>query len=256
MSVGARSWRVLARMGLQEGVAVVGAFLVYFAIRGAVVDRADEAMARGLKIIDWEKDWGIYHELWMQALILDQYWLIKVVNWVYFWGHMPLIVIVAVWLYSKHRETYRLARNSFLASGAIGLVGYWLFPVAPPRLIEGAGFVDTMALYDRVGYNAQETAAFVNQFAAVPSLHFGWSLLLGFLIGRTGKSALWWVLGAVWPVAMFFSVVMSGNHFIFDAIAGGAVSFAGLGVALWMERLVERRRADRQGGQDTARMPA
>src|SRR6185295_19159269 len=103
--------------------------LIYFVIRGAVVDRAGEAMVRGLNLIKLEQRLHLYHELTMQSWILDHYWLIKLMNWVYFWGHMPLVILAAVWLYVRHRQAYFITRNAFLASGAIGVVIYWLFPV-------------------------------------------------------------------------------------------------------------------------------
>ncbi len=242
-----RLWRITGRVGLHEAVAVVVSFLVYFAIRGSVVGRADEAIVRGIRLIDLERQLGIYRELEMQSWILDSYWLIKAMNWIYFWGHMPLIIVFAVWLYVWHRPTYTLVRNAFLASGAIGVVCYWLFPVAPPRLIPFAGYIDTMAAFDRVGYNAQETKGLLNEFAAVPSLHFGWSLLLGLAVAWVGKRPILWVFGIAWPVAMFFAVVMTGNHFVLDAVLGGVVSFAGLGIAfalVWVRpRLAARLRA-------------
>ncbi|MBA4179813.1 MAG: hypothetical protein C0506_04420 [Anaerolinea sp.] len=231
-----RAWQASAKVGLHELVVVVSAFLVYFLIRGSVVGRAGEAMVRGFNVIELEQQLRIYWELEMQSWILDHYWLIKTMNWIYFWGHMPLVIVIALWLYVGHRDTYRLTRNAFLASGAIGVVIYWAFPVAPPRLVPFAGFIDTMAAFDRVGYNAQETKAFVNPFAAIPSLHFGWSMLLGAVVAYVGKHPLWWLFGAVWPVAMFFAIVMTGNHFIIDAVAGAIVSFAGLGIAWLIER--------------------
>ncbi len=231
-----RIWELSGRLGLHEVVVVVVSFLIYFVIRGAVVDRAGEAMVRGIRLIELEQRWHLYYELEMQSWILDQYWLIKGMNWVYFWGHLPLVIVVAIWLYVWHRKAYFVTRNAFLASGAIGLVLYWLFPVAPPRLIPFAGFIDTMAAFDRVGYNAQEAKAFVNPFAAVPSLHFGWSLLLGVIIGWVSRHPISYAFAIAWPTAMFFSVVMTGNHFILDAVAGAIVCAAGLGIALALAR--------------------
>jgi membrane-associated phospholipid phosphatase len=215
---------------------VVVAFLIYFVIRGAVVDRAGEAMVRSFNLIDLERRLHLYHELELQSWILDHYWLIKTMNWIYFWGHMPLVILVAAWLYIWHRKAYFVTRNAFLASGAIGVVIYWLYPVAPPRLVPFAGFIDTMAAFDRVGYNAQEARAFVNPFAAVPSLHFGWSLLLGVVVAWVSRRPWAYVVAAAWPTAMFFAVVMTGNHFILDAVAGAIVSFAGLGISLAVAR--------------------
>jgi membrane-associated phospholipid phosphatase len=151
---------------------------------------------------------------------------------------MPVVVAFAIWLYFRHRRAYALVRNAFLASGAIAIVIYAAYPVAPPRLLPDAGFIDTMAVYDRVGYQTQESKAFVNPFAAMPSLHFGWSLLLGVMVARVGRRPAWMLAGIAWPIAMFFSIVLTANHWIVDAVAGGVVSFAGLGIAVVIDRRI------------------
>ena len=127
----------------------------------------------------------------------------------------------------RHRP--RAEIEALFASGAIGVVMYAVIPVALPRLILFAGFVDTLAVYDRVGYNAQETRAFVNPYAAIPSLHFGWSLLLGAVACRVSTHNTLRAFGLIWPVAMYFAVVMTANHFIVDAIAGAIVSWSNSG---------------------------
>ncbi len=239
----ARSWRFTQQAGLHEAVVVVVAFLVYFYIRGAVVDRAGEALANGLDVIALERALGVYWELEMQFWILDHYWAIRAMNWIYFWGHMPVIVGFAVYLWLRHRPTYTLIRNAFLASGAIAVVIYALYPVAPPRLIPLAGYVDTMAIFDRVGYQAQEAQAFVNPYAAIPSLHVGWAMLLGGVAAWVGRGhALIVLVGVLWPVAMLFSIVMTANHFLLDAVAGAVVSLAGLGIAYALRRGAPRMR--------------
>jgi hypothetical protein len=172
----------------------------------------------------------------MQSWLIDHSWAVRLFNQIYFWGHMPLVLVIAVWLWVRHRHNYILARNAFLASGAIGIVIYWAVPVAPPRLMPELGIVDTMAVYDRLGYNAQQTKAFVNPYAALPSLHFGWSLLLAAVAGWVGGTRWHWAFGGVWAVAMFVAVVLTGNHFILDAVAGAAVSFLGLLIALLLDR--------------------
>lgn len=232
-----RAWRFTRRTGIQEAVVVVIAFLVYFFIRGAVVDRAGEALSNGLDLIALERAMGIYWEIQWQSWIIDEYWAVRFMNWVYFWGHMPLVIVLAVFLWVWHRSTYGLVRTAFLASGAIGVIIYALYPVAPPRLVPFAGYIDTMAVLDRVGYQAQEAQAFVNPYAAVPSLHFGWSMLLGGAIAWVGRRRLWVVaLGVLWPVLMLFSIVMTANHFIIDAAFGAIVSLAGLAIAEGMRR--------------------
>lgn len=232
-----RFWSFSRRTGLQEAVVVVIAFLVYFFIRGAVVDRAGEALSNGLDLIALERALGFYWEAEWQSWIIGEYWAVRFMNWVYFWGHMPLVIVLAVFLWVWHRSTYGLMRTAFLASGAIGVVIYALYPVAPPRLVPFAGYVDTMAVLDRVGYQAQEAQAFVNPYAAVPSLHFGWSMLLGGAIAWVGRRRAWVVAaGVLWPVLMLFSIVMTANHFIIDAVFGAIVSLAGLAIAEAMRR--------------------
>lgn len=232
-----RSWRFTRRTGIQEAVVVVIAFLVYFFIRGAVVDRAGEALSNGLDLIALERALGFYWEVEWQSWIIDEYWAVRAMNWIYFWGHMPLVVVLAIFLWVWRRSTYSLVRTAFLASGAIGVVIYALYPVAPPRLIPFSGYIDTMAVLDRVGYQAQEAQAFVNPYAAVPSLHFGWSMLLGGAVAWVGRGHAWVVFGGVlWPVLMLFSVVMTANHYIVDAVAGAIVSLAGLAIAEGMRR--------------------
>ena len=233
-----RWWQTADRWGLHELVVVVLAFLLYFFIRGAVADREADAFANARDLIAMEKTFGFYWEGQMQAWVLDSEAWIRVMNWVYFWGHMPLVVAFAIWLYFGNRHAYSLVRNAFLASGAIAIAVYALYPVAPPRLLPDAGFIDTMAIYDRVGYQTQESQAFVNPFAAMPSLHFGWSLLLGAALAWVGRRPGWVLVGTVWPTAMFFSVVLTANHWIIDAAAGAIVSFAGLGVAVVIERRI------------------
>ncbi len=236
-----RAWHLYRGVGLHEVVVVVVSFLLYFLIRGAVVDREAEAIARGLRLLELERDLGMYWELEMQSWILDSYFAIKAMNWIYFWGHMPLVAIFAVWLFAWHRRSYYLVRNAFLISGAIGLLCYALWPLAPPRLIPLAGYVDTMAEYDRIGYQAQELKTFVNPYAAMPSLHFGWSMLIAGVVAWVGRrNPFLVILGVVWPIAMLFAVVVTGNHFILDAVAGAAVCGVGLVLAVWIERLRPR----------------
>lgn len=232
-----RFWRFTRRTGIQEAVVVVIAFLVYFFIRGAVVDRAGEALSNGLDLIALERALGFYWEHEWQSWVIDEYWAVRLMNWIYFWGHMPLVIVLAVFLFVWHRSTYGLMRTAFLASGAIGVVIYALYPVAPPRLVPFSGYIDTMAVLDRVGYQAQEAQAFVNPYAAVPSLHFGWSMLLGGAFAWVGRGHAWIVAGGVlWPVLMLFSIVMTANHYIIDAVFGAIVSLAGLAVADAMRR--------------------
>lgn len=229
-------WDRTGKAGLHEAALVVVAFLIYFLVRGAVIDRADLAFENARRLIDIERSAGLYREATLQSWVIDHYWLVRALNIVYFWGHMPLIIVAAAWLWIGHRSQYVITRNAFLISGAIGVVVYWLVPLAPPRLLPETGLVDTLALYDQASYNAQETRAFVNPYAALPSLHFGWAMLLGGVVAWVAPRREFVVFGIAWPVAMLASIVMTGNHFIADAIAGALVCLVGLAIAQYADR--------------------
>ncbi len=232
--------RVLARhrvfRDLFELTLVGVAFLLYFLVRGSVVDRTGEAVHRAIRIIDLEQKWGFFWELELQTLIMGSKGMVQLFNAIYFWLDFPLIVVVGLWLYFWHRHQYTITRDAILTSGAIALVIYHLFPVAPPRLLPAFGFVDTMAVFSNVNYQAQSTQPFVNPYAAVPSLHVGWALLLMLGIMSATRSKPLWFLAALLPVAQFAAIVLTANHFIFDAIIGVIVSLMGLVIAIMLQR--------------------
>jgi len=212
------------------------AFLLYFVVRGSVVDRTGEAVHRAVRIIDFEQKWGFFWELELQTLIMGSRALIQLFNAIYFWLDFPLIVVVGLWLYFWHRHQYTITRDAILSSGAIALVIYHLFPVAPPRLLPGFGFVDTLEVFNNLSYQAQQNQPFVNPYAAVPSLHVGWALLLTIgIIGATRAKPIWF-LAALLPMAQAAAIVFTANHFIFDAIIGVVVSLMGLVIALMLQR--------------------
>lgn len=127
---------------------------------------------------------------------------------------------------------YSLIRNSFLASGAIALVVFVLFPVAPPRLI-GAGFIDTLQFTVALTY---ANSPGVNEFAAVPSMHVGWNLLLALGIFVAIRNPVARGVALLLPPAMVLSTVVTGNHYLLDAPLGVMTALSGLTIALLIRR--------------------
>ncbi len=146
--------------------------------------------------------------------------------------------MVAAWLVVKRPAAFTLTRNAFLISGAIGVCIFALYPVAPPRLAD-VGVIDTVTLYSH-SYRVLQPPAFVNQYAAVPSLHFGWDLLIGIVLVREARWLPVRAFGAVVPFLMAAAIVVTANHYIFDALAGGAVALTGLALATVLRGLGER----------------
>lgn len=219
---------------VEFGLAAFG-FLCYFIVRGGVVDDAGSALDHARWIIDAQQALGIFVEPAVNQWVLESALRVRFVNFVYFWLDFPLIVGIAVFLFIRSRRHYTMLRDALLISGGIALLMYWTFPVAPPRYLPEWGFVDTLAEFDNLSYQAQSMRPFVNPFAAVPSLHVGWSLILTIVIFDATRA--FWARAAVIAVlcAQIVSVVGTANHFVFDAVVGALVSIAGLAVALWLQ---------------------
>jgi hypothetical protein len=208
---------------------------VYFLVRGNVTDRAQIAAENAARVISWQQALGVFWEPGMQAWAVESALGVRFWNWVYFWGHAPVIVLVGLWLLWQHPRVYGLLRNAFLLSAVAGLLCYSLVPVAPPRLVEGYGFVDTMQLYSQVSYQAQSLGPFVNPYAAMPSLHVGWAYLIGIglvLVWRDWRGLL---AATLLPALMAIAVVLTANHYILDGAFGVLVCSQGLAAALWWE---------------------
>ncbi len=238
-----------------EVALVVMGGLAYFLVRGGVVDRAAEADARAHDLIALQRSLGLDWEQAMQGWVLSHRFLVDLANGVYFWGHMPVIAATAVWLFWRRRSVYRRARNAFLVSAMIALPLYYTLPVTPPRLLPDQGIVDTLALYHQASYQAQEAGAFVNPYAALPSLHIGWALLIAWACWLARPARCRWAvvlvgIGLVQVGAQFCAVVMTGNHYVLDAVAGAAAVAVGALAATWWDRREAALQGALQGAAD------
>lgn len=217
---------------LTQTLLVVLAALAYFAVRGITHSSRTVADANAHRIEDLERAVHLDHERWLQGLVIDHGWLVTLANWIYIYGHWPLIAVVMLGLYLRVPERFRLLRNAMFISGAIGLVIFVLFPVAPPRL-GLPGMVDTIT--DRSSsYRTLQPPQLVNPYAAVPSLHFGWNLLVGVVLWHSTHNRALRTFAACIPVLMAFAVLATANHYLFDVLAGAIVALTGLLIAhLW-----------------------
>ncbi len=236
-----QGWQWLPERGiartLLEVLILLPAYLLYEIVRGTVDGRTAEAFNRAAKLVDIEQALGIFWEYELQSLILTWDIAVRLANAVYVWGHLPVIIIVAIWLLAFHRQRYALFRNAFLISGGIGLVLFWLIPTAPPRFLQYWGFVDTAV--GSGSYYVLQPPAFVNQYAAMPSLHFGWSLLAAVAIFSHLRTRLRYLVFLM-PVATLGGVVLTANHFFLDAVAGALVAMLGLWLAVQLRARLPR----------------
>lgn len=213
------------------------AYISYFLVRGITESGFAQATDNAELVIRFEKWLGFYREDAIQDAMAHHDWLVNLANWVYIWGHWPVIVAVGAWLLWASPREYRKLRNGFLISGAIGLVVFAMFPVAPPRLLE-IGLIDTVTERS-LSYRLLQPPAFVNQYAAMPSLHIGWDLLVGITLVRHAHSRFVRVIGVLLPIAMAWAVVATANHFLIDSLAGAALAIFGLVVATRASRQLD-----------------
>ncbi len=217
---------------LGEGALLLAAFLIYFGVRMVTEGSIETAMLNADRIMRIQDSLGIFIEPELNLIAAERPWLLTVMNWIYIWGHWPLIVLVAVWLYGWRYPGYRLIRNSILISGAIGIVLFATLPTAPPRLADPV-FVDTVTEYSN-SYRLLQPPAVTNQYAAFPSLHFGWNLLIGIAIVQYGRRRWIRVGGAASPALMLVATVFTANHYLLDIAMGGLVALTGLAVASYL----------------------
>ncbi|MDA0350898.1 MAG: phosphatase PAP2 family protein [Chloroflexi bacterium] len=219
---------------LREAALIIGAYFAYFGVRAISEGSSSIALHNARFLIALEKRAGLFIEPSVQGVLLSSQAFIDIVNWIYVWGHWPVIGAVAIWLFARKPNAYRTYRNALLISGGIGLIFYVSFPAAPPRFTN-LGLVDTVFSQSTMAQLMQPTS-FTNQYAAFPSLHFGWSLLMATAIFREAKRQPVRVVAWLLPLGMLVSIVATANHFVVDALAGGIVALVGLRAALMLER--------------------
>ena len=235
---------------LSQAVLIVVAALAYFAVRGLTEQSPATARSNAERLLDLERRLAIDLELGLQALVLRSEWLVDLANWIYIWGHWPVIVITLFVLAVVDRPALTELRNAMFISGAIGLVIFATFAVTPPRLF-APEYVDTVTVRSS-SYRVLQPPSLINKYAAVPSLHFGWNLLVGLTWRRTWSGWIAQVAGIAMPVAMGFAVVATANHWTLDVVLGGLVALTGLA----LERQRARRWTGSRPGRSARSAPA
>ncbi|MGZ4407693.1 MAG: phosphatase PAP2 family protein [Gaiellaceae bacterium] len=206
----------------------------YGGVRELTEGGAATAIRNGARVARLEQHLGLAWEHGFQSVVLGRRVLVDLANWMYIWGHWPVIAAIAITLFSVRRERYRLLRNAVIISGLIGFLFFALFPTAPPRLVD-AGLVDTITRWSD-SYRTLQPPRFTNQYAAMPSLHFGWNLLVGIILFGSTRSLVVRAFSILMPAAMAFAVIATANHWVVDVFAGAAVVLVGLALAKLADR--------------------
>jgi hypothetical protein len=205
-----------------------GLFLVvyegYQLVRGIADGRQAVAMANGLHVIHLERSLGAFFEPGFQQAFISHQWLIEVANWMYFNSHFVVTISFLAWLYLFRNENFNFVRNMFMVAMVLALMGYALFPTAPPRMFPGAGFTDTIHVFTNMNQDSSFASVLVNPYAAVPSMHIAFSLMVAVAAINLVRSAWARILWSIYPLSVFFVIVVTANHFWFDAACGAMVA--------------------------------
>lgn len=224
-------------LGRQIAV-LVSVDLAYTFVRGIADGQKAVAMTHGQQIIDLEKSTGTFFEPSLQAFFLPAQGVIDFANQIYLNAQFSIALGFLVWLYLFRNESYYFVRNMFVVSMGLALIGYTLYPTAPPRMFPELGFVDTINDFSNVNHDSTIAKIFINPYAAVPSMHCAFAMMIGgagVLTCRRWWSKSWWVF---WPLLVSWVTVVTANHYWVDAVLGWMVA---LTAALVAHRLARAR---------------
>jgi hypothetical protein len=205
---------------------VLGVYAAYEATRGLVAGNAHTALHHAHDVVSLERSLHVFVEGHVQHAAQAVPGLIGTLGFAYLTLHLTVTGALLLWLHCRRPAAFPLVRTTLLLASAFAVVGYLVFPTAPPRL-SGVGIADTVSR-GSVDLNAGLVSSFYNPFAAVPSMHVGYALIVSASLARYAPHRITRLVGIAYPPFVLFVIVATGNHFLADAAAGAAVAAVAL----------------------------
>jgi len=205
---------------------------LYEGVRGLTEGSHVTAFANGNAVVDLERTTGTFFEVDFQRAVLPHGWLIDAADFFYMNAHFLVTSAFLAWLYLRRNDSFCFVRNIFIAGMGLAIVVHALLPTAPPRLLTQYGFVDTIYQVAHVDQDSGAIAALVNKYAAVPSMHVGFALVVGLTAMRLVRRRWMKLLWACYPLLMLSVVIVTANHFWIDGLAGALI----VGLAMLLAR--------------------
>jgi membrane-associated phospholipid phosphatase len=229
-----RGWSDLARQMLLFGVA----FFLYDLVRGLADGRDVAAFQHARTLISVERALHVFVEPSIQAWASGSHVVMVIATWLYLNAQTTVLIAALTYIYFRHNRSFYFVRNMLLIAMAIALVAYLLFPTAPPRFLPEWGFVDTVSDITGVSPTKSVPNVFFNPYAAIPSMHVGFALMMGWPLARLVRSRVLRWFWMLYPLLMLFVIVATANHFLLDAVLGGLTA----GVSAYAADRLARRR--------------
>ena len=215
----------LGRRLVVELLMMGGVFAIYRQIRFLTRNDTDAAMDNAERVVDFERQFHFFSERTVQDLVMHSHTFVAFLNRYYVTVHFPLTVAFLLWVFFRHHSAYRRIRNTFVSVTVAALAIHVAFPLAPPRMLPDAGFVDTLQRFGPRIYSTDTSESVANQFAAMPSLHFGWAFIVAgaYVSIRRTRRSLWVMLH---PAITLLAIVATANHYWLDAAVAGVLVVA------------------------------
>jgi PAP2 superfamily len=235
-----RGWRDL----LHQIALFTSAFVLYDLVRGLVLTgNPYKPFGDAMKIIDLERTIHVFVEPSIQVWAANRHWLMDAADWIYLNGHFFVTIMALFYIYVRRNRSFYFVRNMLMIAMAIALVGYWIYPTAPPRLLPEWGFTDSVSqfLLGPTGHTDYDGTGrlFINSYAAVPSMHVCIAVMIGWPMARLVSCRPAKIAWSLYPLLVTFVVVATANHYFTDVFLGAAT--AGIS-ALLAHRLLARAR--------------
>ncbi|HEV7194091.1 MAG TPA: phosphatase PAP2 family protein [Jatrophihabitantaceae bacterium] len=216
-------WQELAIIGIGYWLYTLG--------RNSVPEQESIALRHGRSVQHLQDTLHLNWELSINHFVGRNEWLAQVMDYYYATLHFAITIGVLVWLFVKRPHIYRGARTVLFSTTLVGLLGFFLYPLAPPRLLPQYSYVDTLLKFHTWGSLADpKVAEHSNQYAAMPSLHIAWAMWCGIAIFVVAKRTWVRYLGLLYPFFTLAVIVGTANHFVIDAVGGAAVLLAGFAI--------------------------
>ena len=238
---------------VRQVVLFLGAYQIYRIVRGLANDpgAAEAAFSNARDLIHAEQALNIFFEPSLQAFASGQEWLLDGASWMYINTQTSITIGALAWLYLFRNESFYFVRNMFLVAFGLALIGYTVFPTAPPRFFPEWGFFDAVSDFTGVRQDSVTINELFNPYAAVPSMHVGFALMISIPLARLVRRRSLKICWGAYPLLVVFVIVVTANHFIADAVLGALAAGIGALAAQALGRMrphVWRFRPDQGGG--------
>ncbi len=216
----------------------LGAYVLYEVVRGLFGSGSGyKPFGDADRIINMERALHVFIEPAVQSWTQKTHWLMDLADWTYLNAHLAVTIGALTFIYLRRNDSFYFVRNMFMIAMLVALVGYAVFPTAPPRLYPEWGFTDSVQQFTGIHVENGAGSAFLNAYAAVPSMHVCFALMTGVPMSRFVKRRVCKVLWLIYPLFIVFVVIATGNHYLTDVFLGALT--AGL-AALLAARLLAR----------------